>query len=404
MTRLRTVAGACALFIVFTVAMTWPQARHLASEAVPHQDVYFNMWRLEWFAHAMRTAPARLFDANIFYPERRTLALSDAMIVEGAVASPLIWAGIRPVLVHNLMMLGGVALSGAAMFALGLSLTGSRGAGLIAGAIFAFAPYRVEHAMHMELQWAMWMPLAFLALHRAFLSGRPAWGVAAGGFVALQMLSSVYYGIFLAALLAVAGVLLLAVNGRRTPRGTLIGLAAGAGLAAVICGAYSRPYVRAHARTGDRPVAEVTSFSATPKSYVVATPGNLLYGRWHARWGGPERRLFPGFTALVLALIGMLVSRRRRITVLYLILLALAFDASLGFGGVTFGFLYQWIGVFHGLRAMARLGIAVLLCLGVLAGCGYRALVETAAPSTRRVTCSPGCSRRSRSSIERLPS
>ena len=74
-------------------------------------------------------------------------------------------------LVHNLLLLGAMAGSGVAMFALARYLTGSRAAGVIAGIVFAFAPYRFEHAMHMELQWAMWMPLAFLALHRTFDTG-----------------------------------------------------------------------------------------------------------------------------------------------------------------------------------------------------------------------------------------
>ena len=51
-----------------------------------HQDVYFNMWRLRWFAHALATAPSHVFDGNIFYPEPRTLTYSDAMLVEGVVA------------------------------------------------------------------------------------------------------------------------------------------------------------------------------------------------------------------------------------------------------------------------------------------------------------------------------
>ena len=194
-------AQALGLFVLLTAVMTWPQARSFGAEATPHQDVFFNMWRLEWFAHAVRTQPAHLFDANIFYPETRTLALSDAMIVEGAVAAPFLWAGTRPVLVHNLLLFGAIALSGAAMFALTLYLTGSRGAGMLAGIVFAFAPYRFEHLMHMELQWTMWMPLAFLALHRTLDSGRMKYGIAAGACVALQILSSIYYGIFLAALI-----------------------------------------------------------------------------------------------------------------------------------------------------------------------------------------------------------
>ena len=145
--RLESLA-AIAVFAVLVAAMTWPQALHLSSHATQHQDIYFNMWRLAWFAHALATSPSRLFDANIFYPEPRTLALSDAMIVEGVAAAPLLWTGMNPILVHNIMLLGAIVLSGAAMYALVRYLTGSRGAGLLAGIVFAFAPYRVEHIMH----------------------------------------------------------------------------------------------------------------------------------------------------------------------------------------------------------------------------------------------------------------
>ena len=141
---------AIGLFALLTLAMTWPQARVIATEATPHQDVYFNMWRLEWFAHAIATQPSRLFDANVFHPEPDTLALSDAMIVEGAAAAPLIWAHMPPLRQHNVLLLAAIALSGAAMCALARYLTGSRAAAIVAGVIFAFAP-SLRHVMHLEL-------------------------------------------------------------------------------------------------------------------------------------------------------------------------------------------------------------------------------------------------------------
>src|SRR5512134_546654 len=61
------------LFVGLTAMMTWPQVLHMATRARDHQDVYFNMWRLRWVAHALATDPTRLFDANIFHPEQRTL-------------------------------------------------------------------------------------------------------------------------------------------------------------------------------------------------------------------------------------------------------------------------------------------------------------------------------------------
>src|SRR4029453_9287429 len=148
--------------------MTWPQVPRLGTAALEHQDVYFNMWRFAWVAHALASSPTQIFDGNIFYPEPRALTFSDAMPVEAAIAAPLLWARVPPVLVHNVLLLSGIVLSAAGIFVLASGLTRSPAAGLTAGIIFAFAPYRFEHYMHMELQWTVWMPWAFWALHRAF--------------------------------------------------------------------------------------------------------------------------------------------------------------------------------------------------------------------------------------------
>ena len=384
MTRRRGVQplAAIALFAVLVAGMTWPQVWHLSSQATEHQDIYFNMWRLAWFAHAVVTSPTRLFDANIFFPEPGTLALSDAMLVEGALAAPLLWAGLNAILVHNIMLFGAIVLSGAAMYWLARYLTGSRGAGLLAGIVFAFAPYRVEHIMHMELQWTVWMPLAFLALHRTLDTGRLKYGVATGACIALQMLSSIYYGIFLATLIALASLLLLPRD-RQAPFLRAAGaLAAGAILAAAISAAYAVPYLRAHAKVGDRPIQDVASLSATPANYLVATPGNWLYGRLTGARGRAERRLFPGVTAVLLAIAALLLRPPSRRAIAYLLLLIAAFETSLGVGGYAYTFLYEHVSVYRGLRAAARFGIFVVMFLGVLAAFGYTAIV---AGRTRRV-------------------
>lgn len=384
MTRARHAAVAAA-FAALTVVMTWPMTRHLASEAVPHDDVYFNMWRLEWFAHALITPGAHLFDTNIFYPARHTFAFSDAMLVEDAVAAPLLWLHVRPVLVHNLLLLAAIMLSGLAMYALASHLTKSVAAGAIAGLVFAFAPYRFEHLMHMELQWAMWSPLAFLFLHRTFETGQRRDGVATGGCLALQMLSSIYYGVFLAVLLTVAAVLMLVRAGRAPLRHVVPALALGGILAAVVSGAYAHPYALAHAEVGDRPISEVISFSALPKSYLAAPRENWLYGRYTHVATTDERQLFPGVVPVLLAMAGLLLLRPPAWAMTYLLLLALAFDMSLGLHGYTFTFLYGHVRAFRGFRALARLGMFVLLALAVLAAHGYRVIAGALRPAGRRV-------------------
>ena len=179
--------------------MTWPQVEYLATRARQHQDVYFNMWRLRWFAHALATAPSRLFDGNIFHPERRTLTYSDAMIVEGVVAAPLLWAGVPPMLVHNLLLLGAIVASAVGMFVLVRSLTGSsarrraRGTRLRVRAV----PLRALHAHGAAVDHVDAVVVLGVAPD-ASRRRRGVDGLLTGLFVALQMLSSIYYGVFLA--------------------------------------------------------------------------------------------------------------------------------------------------------------------------------------------------------------
>jgi hypothetical protein len=382
--RVRAALPAVGIFIALTVFMTWPQVRWLGSQAVPHQDVYFNMWRLEWIAHAMVTPSAAIFDGNIFYPEHDTLALSDAMLVEGTIAAPLIWLGLRPVLVHNLMMLGPIALSGVAIFVLIRYLTGSRGAAVLGGIVFAFAPYRFEHFMHMELQWTIWMPLAFYALHRTLDHGGLKWGVITGLMVALQMLSSIYYGIFLGTLLGVTGVLLILFDRKVSWRVAVVPLLVGGALAAAVSAAYSIPYMRARARVGERGAEQIVMFSARPSNYLIATPTNWLYGSAFESRGRGERRLFPGLVVVMLAIVGLLLKPPSARMVVYLLALILAFETSLGFRGFVYGHLYQYVLVYRGLRAPARLGIFVVMFLAVLGSYGYAHIARTLSAPARR--------------------
>ena len=375
-------AAILVLFTALTVVMTWPQARYVATHASDHWDVYFNMWRLGWFAHALASAPSTIFDGNIFYPEPHALTFSDAMVVEGLVAAPLLWAGVPPVLVHNALLLGAVIVSAAGMFVLVERLTRNRAAAVIAGIIFAFAPYRFDHYMHMELQWTIWVPWALWAVHRTVESGRLLHGLQAGLFVALQMLSSVYYGVFLATLLPlVAGLLLLSLPKSQALRafGTL---ALGGVAAAIICSLYALPYLAASRQVGRRPVDEIGKFSAQPRDYLAATPDNRIYGDV---FDNPqERRLFPGIVAVLLAITAVFPRPRTRVAVVYLIALVAAFDMSLGFHGVTYSFLYEHVPVFAGLRVTARLGIFVIAFLAILAAQGYATLHDAVRPSFRR--------------------
>jgi hypothetical protein len=362
-----------ALFTLLTVVMTWPMARVLGSRSVEHHDVLFNVWRLAWVQHALATS-SPLFDANQFYPERHVLAYSDAMLVEGLIAAPLFAAGLRPLLIHNLMLLGAIAASGVGMFTLARYLSRRTGAAILAGLVFAFAPYRFGHIMHMELQWAMWIPWAFWAMQRTLDTGRLKFGLLTGAFIALQIGSSIYYGIFLVILLTVAGAVQMPTVPR--PRWLKIVGAFGAGAAIALSVAipYSRPYRAASSQVGVRTAPEILVHSARPSSYLLTTEGNYLYGRWYS-WSN-ELSLFPGYVPLVLALVALVAIRPSAVVISYVIGLLLAFDLSLGLNGLVYPVLHDHVGVLKGLRAPARASIFFLMFLAALAAHGCAAVLR----------------------------
>src|SRR5262245_35264330 len=104
---LSRIGALTALLVALTCFLTWPQCVYLGTQVAAHDDGFFSTWRVAWIAHALRTNPAGLYDANIFYPDRGTLANSDAVILQGALAGPFLWAGGSSVVAYNLLLLGG---------------------------------------------------------------------------------------------------------------------------------------------------------------------------------------------------------------------------------------------------------------------------------------------------------
>jgi hypothetical protein len=366
--RFLSAVGVLLVYAALTVVMTWPQVRELGrGVSVDIGDPLLSTWRMAWIAHQVPRDPLNLYNANIFHPERGTLAYSDAMIVPALTAAPLLWLGVHQITAYNVLFLSGFALSGAGMFLLMRSLTGHTGAAFVAGFVFAFLPYRFMHYAHLELQMAQWMPLCLWAINRTIQYGRRRDGLMAGLFLALQTLSSWYYGIFLATyLVPVYGALLIAA-GRERFRRALRPLVLGAILSAIIVAPFAGPYLDARRAVGERPDSEIEFYSATPMNYLAAHPRNALFGPLTAHWGAQERELFQGVAVPLTALVGLWppLSAAR---IAYAIGLAFAFDVSLGFNGLFHPWLHAYALPYRGLRVPARMAIIVGLSLAIFVG------------------------------------
>lgn len=358
-------------FSALTIALTWPQIIRLDSVA-DLGDPLFSIWRIAWISHQLPRNPLALFDTNQFYPERLTLTYSDSLVVPALMSAPFFWMGVHPVVIYNLLLLSGFVLSGVTMFLLVRALTGRVDAAMVAGAIFALYPYRYEHYSHLELEMTIWMPLALLGLHRALASGRLRDGLATGFAFALQTLSSLYYGCFLAVYLAVVGGALWLGRGR--PRKPIGPLTAGVVLAAVLVAPVAVEYIASRPMVGTREEGTIQFYSAQGPDYLKPTFRSALYGRW-SDGGFPERALFPRLmpVALTAAALWPPLSAAR---IAYTLGLVLAVDGSLGFNGATFTSLHAVLSPFKGLRVPARFSLLAGLTLAILAGYGAARLIE----------------------------
>ena len=428
------------VFTALTAVLTYPQAFHLADRVHDDGDPLLNAWALAWVAHQLPRAPAHLFDANIFYPERRTLAYSETLLLPGALAAPLHWLGAGPILVHNLVFLSGFAISGAGTALLVRLLTNSTAAAVVAGLVFAFLPYRIDHFPHLQLQQTQCLPFAMWAFHRLLQTGRLRYGAWYGAFTAGQLLSCMYYGLFLIPYMAVVcGTQLVArftASGDAAAPGAarrvdpvVKGLLVAAAIAAVAVVPVAKAYLGAREVVGERGREEVVRGSATWQNYLAPAEANALYGRAFARFMAGERRLFPGFVAIALAVVGLWPARRSRhetrrehespqddrprktptddeptlptvdtadtraahhrafrvfevsgfrvdaTRLAYALGLLVAFDVSLGFNGFTYTLLYDYFLPFRALRIPARMGVFTGFSLAVLAGFGAARLL-----------------------------
>lgn len=359
--RSLSVAG---LLSLGTVILTYPQSVNIGSAVGDHYDALFSIWRLSWIARALGHRLA-LFDANIFFPERLTLAYSDAILLPGVIGAPLIWAGVTPAVVHNLLVLATFPAAGLAMYLLVEDLTGSSRAGVLSAFVFAFSPYRVAHLPQLELLWMWPIPLAFKALQRLIHKPTLKGSALLAGCVVAQVLGCLYYAVFLCVGLAIVGATHLVGRPRRSLLELVGALGAAAALSGLLLWRYVGTYRAAAALHAPRTILDVAPWSARWTAYFSVSDASLLY-RHVGHPGSLEMTLFPGIIAIILAVYAL--RPVSRLTLGYAVLALLSVDLSLGVNGS--GLFVLLFGSFGALRVPARAYVLVSTSVAVLAGVG----------------------------------
>jgi hypothetical protein len=187
------------LFVALTLILAYPLSVDPAGRVLAiAADTDLFIWTLAWDAHALVTQPLSLFDANIYYPQARTLAYSENLIGGALFSAPVWWLTGNPVLAMNIAALASCALCGAGAWLLARRLGAGPAAAILAGVIFAFAPPRFLRLSQLHLTLIQWMPFGLAFLHSYLDRGRPRDLRLAATFFSLQALSSGHGAVFLA--------------------------------------------------------------------------------------------------------------------------------------------------------------------------------------------------------------
>jgi hypothetical protein len=318
-----TPSVATAIYLAVTLVFTWPLALGLHRD-IPWDlgDSLLNAWILAWNAdHLARflsgdvAALNGFWNANIFHPEPLALGFSEHLLAQSVQILPVYAATGNIILAYNLLFISTFVLSGLGTFLFVREVTGSPRAGLVAGFIYAFAPYRVPQFAHLQVLSSQWMPFALYGMRRYFegidqptasSANRHSWRPLAGAGLALvvQNLSNGYFLFFFSPFVVLYTIYEMARRGLWRDRRVWVSLVITAALVTAVTLPFLMPYLELR-RSGQPPRAfsEIVGYSADVYSYLTAPPESPLWGQVMRAFPKPEGDLFPPATALLLGIV-----------------------------------------------------------------------------------------------------
>ncbi len=387
------LSGRELILVALTAALVaviqfWPLVLNLGSD-IPLDlgDPLPQAWQVAWDGHALLNQPLSFFQSNQFWPLHDTLAFSDALI--GYTPAGMIGSGPEAAVArYDLLFLLAFALCFFGAYLLARELGAPPLAALIAGAAFAYAPWRLEQGGHLHVISSGGIAIALALLLRGYR--RQSSGLIFGGWAVATWQLSIGFSlglplVYLLALIALIALLLWWRAGKPAPaRRVIVATLAGGALLAVVAFVLSRPYLRVLESypEAERSANLVSYYSPPLKAFIAAPQTNLIWGSVTApvRAGMDavaEKTLFPGLAILLLALVGLTwrgYPRGLRIglgaAALCAAVLSLGFAAS-GIGSwLPYRWLFEVLPGWQGIRVPGRLETLTSLLLALLAAAG----------------------------------
>ena len=364
---------------ILTAAFTYPTAFKLGHVGrVDNGDGKLSIWNVAWVARTLVVDPLHVFDANIFYPHRSTLAYSENNLGAGALAVPIYWATGNPYAALNFAMLMAFVLSATGAYYLVRYLTGDRRAAAVSAISFAFCPFVFAHTAHIQLLMTAGLPFSLLAFHRMADTPTAGRGAALGAAMAAQAIFCGYYGVFVCLMIGFAIFVVAATRRLWTDRQYWVAIAVAALVAVALVTPAFLPYVTLQ-RVGGfrRELKDAVQYSASWSDFLASSA--YAHAWMLSRLPEWSEVSFPGFVPLIFGVWGawtLTRDRRRELLLVYGGMTVLAFWASFGPKAMLYSALYNVVPMFAWLRAPARFGLIVGFGLSVLAGIAIASLLR----------------------------
>lgn len=371
------VAVYALLLIAFTAPISLDPGGRAFTEG---PDTRLYRWTLGWDLHALKTDPLHIFDANIFYPEKKTLAYSEHLIGAALLALPLSWFSTNLDLILNFVLLASTLLTALGSDRLARECGASRRGALLAGITGAFAGPKLARLTQAHLAVLYLVPWTLTFGLRYLRTGTRRDLLITLALFTLQALTSGHGGLFLALALALLFGGALAF-GKLKPFTVIRDCGVPGLLLLMVNAPFVMPYYEVRGQVGlTRVIEDAKGYTPTIASWLEAPTRTQTFLTSALTWLRPgdepaNAALFPGFVlmGLVAAALWTMVRRRERRSLHAGFLVALAlgtFWLSLGPSWGLYRLGYEFIPGFDLIRVPSRFSLLTLTALSTLAALG----------------------------------
>lgn len=350
-------------------------------------DSFFSAWTIGWNLHILATDPANFWNTNIFFPVKNTLAFSDGLFVQTAMAIPIFALTKNLIFSNNILILTSYFLAAWSAYLLAFYYTKKHIPAFLAGMIFGFAAYRIVSPGHFQNLHIFWMPLAILFLQKYLDAGKRKHLILFALAFSGQMLSSWYNGYFLGLLILFFLAYNFSAIFERLKKDWKSFLLAGL-IVFILVAPFAWPYVKLNMEKSGAGYSldAAADGSADFGGYLIpppfTSPGQWIaaHGITKIEWG--ENMHFVGFVPLLAIFLYFFFRYRQRIDPALdaktkfwlwgaLVFTILSFGPFLWWQDhltrvrLPYYFIYRFIPITHFMRTPSRMNILVLLSLAI---------------------------------------